>query len=73
MKKYKVNYAEKVNAKAAKTGIKWTYGGKVANYEEVVERYHKFNSFSRVVIGIRITDTDTDTVIYEELKEGGAQ
>lgn len=77
MKKYKINRAYPVNTKASKNGVKWEYGGK-KTWEEALElkerfekniderkEYQKANYI--VQIGLRITDTETNTVIYESL------
>lgn len=65
MKKYKINIAEKVNSRSAKSGIKWRYHGKAENFEETIAIYKKYNG-SRFA-GVRVTDTETGAVVYEEL------
>lgn len=66
MKKYKINRAYPVNTRASKNGVKWEYGGK-KTAEEVEELKEYFEAGHCAMIGLRITDTETDTVIYEKI------
>lgn len=75
MKKYKINRAYPVNTKASKNGVKWEYGGK-KTLEEAIELR---DMFERTIekrredrkagyctsIGLKITDTETNEVLYE--------
>ncbi len=77
MKKYKINRAYPVNTRASKNGVKWEYGGK-KTLEEAQEFKDMFESTLEerrqnclkvaycMMIGLRITDTETNTVIYEK-------
>lgn len=76
MKKYKINRAYPVNTVASKNGFKWEYGGKrtleEANelkewFEETIEKRREDSAAGCcVMIGLRITDTETGEAIYEK-------
>ncbi len=75
MKKYKINTAYPVNTSASKNGVKWEYSGKKTFEEaqekkECFEKYMDQNRKNReagycVMIGLRITDTETGEIVYE--------
>lgn len=77
MKKYKINRAYAVNTKASKNGVKWEYGGKKTwgeavelkeGFEKTIDKRKEDRKAGYCVqIGLRITDTETNTVIYERL------
>lgn len=67
MKKYKVNKAWKVNTHASKTGIKWEYAGKHTR-EEIENMITEFENNIICAYGLRITDTENNTIIYEKTK-----
>lgn len=75
MKTYKINYAEPVNTHCSKNGIKWRYGGKKTNLEEIIKEFEdsiewrssmKAKGYS-ITFGMRITDTETNEIIYERM------
>lgn len=65
MKRYKVNVAYRVHADFSKSGYKWTYRGRTDDPQKWIEEYKKGWTGD----GLRITDTETDAVIFEELSE----
>lgn len=68
-KRYKVNRGIRVNTHCSKTGIKWEYGGKVDEWEEVVDDFIKRArpyAKTTLCVGIRITDTETGEIVCEE-------
>lgn len=75
MKRYKINNAEEVNTKASATGIKWRFGGSVDDYSETVNRFENNIEWYKMKkanghttqLGLRITDTETNTVVYERM------
>lgn len=76
MKTYKINRAEAIgNVSRAKSGIKWRYAGKTSDttkeindFINGVERYKGFyGNGSRVYIGLRLTDIETNEIVYEEM------
>lgn len=76
MKKYKVNRAYPVNTNTSKNGIKWEYGGKKTledamklqeAFENNIEQTLQYRQAGYCVqVGLRITDTETNAVIYEK-------
>ena len=60
MKRYKVNKAFKSQ------GMRWRYAGKVDDWQSVVDEFHKYPTVT--ADAIRIIDTETNEVIYEEYK-----
>lgn len=77
MKKYKINCAYPVNTRASKTGVKWEYSGKktledaqeiIKSFEENIERRRKDReSGCCVMVGLRVTDTESSEVIFEKM------
>jgi hypothetical protein len=65
MKRYSISYAHKVNTKASKSGIKYHYSGRTDNVEKTIAEY-KASLFFR---GIRITDSETKKVVFEDLRK----
>lgn len=59
MARYKVNRANKAQ------GMKWRYAGKTDNWQAVVD---DFNKYPTTGDGIRVTDTETNTIIYEQVR-----
>ena len=68
MKKYKINVATKVNKQASKSGILWRYAGTVSDYESRLADWRSGKGFDFNYPGIRITDTETNQVIIEEMR-----
>ena len=77
MKRYKINRAFQVNARYSKSGVKWEYGGKktIEEAQELKDMFERTLEERRqnslkvaycLMIGLRITDTETGTVIYEK-------
>lgn len=74
MKRYKINTGANVNKHASKTGIKWEYAGKVDNYDKRVEAFERNIEWYRelkesgcaTMMGLRVTDTETNEVVYEK-------
>ena len=65
-KKYKVNKAWRVNTRASKTGIKWEYAGKKSLEEcEELKTYYNNPLYRGNMAGLKITDVETNEVIYE--------
>lgn len=77
MKKYKINRGYPVNTIASKTGVKWEYGGKktledaqemINDFEKTIERRRKDReSGCCVMVGLRVTDTESSEVIFEKI------
>ena len=65
MKKYKMNEARIVNTDASKNGIKWTYRGKFNTIEEAIAEAKKWTG----IIGVRVTDCETNEIVHEEFWE----
>lgn len=59
MKQYKINKAFKAQ------GMQWRYKGKTDDWKTVVE---EFNKYPTTGDGIRITDTQTGEIIYEQTR-----
>jgi hypothetical protein len=64
MKRYSISYAREVNKQASKSGIAYQYMGRTDNPEEAIESF-KDNAFT---MGIKITDSKTKKVVFEELR-----
>ena len=64
MKRYVVSRPERVNERASKIGLKFTCCGRTDNPEEVIETF-KNRKTSK---GLRITDSVTKEVIFEEIR-----
>lgn len=64
MKRYIISYAERVNEKASKNGIKFCCRGRTDNPESTIEMFKN----SKNDKGLRITDSLTKEVIFEEIK-----
>lgn len=77
MKKYKINRGYPVNTRASKNGVKWEYGGKktledaqemIKDFEKTIERRRKDRESGYcVMVGLRVTDTETGEVIFEKM------
>lgn len=77
MKKYKINRGYPVNTRASKNGVKWEFGGKktledaqemIKDFEETIEwRRKERESGYCVMIGLRVTDTETGEVIFDKM------
>ena len=77
MKKYKINRGFPVNTRASKNGVKWEYGGKktledaqemIKDFEETIEWRRKVReSGGCVMVGLRVTDTESSEVIFEKM------
>lgn len=77
MKKYKINRVYPVNTKASKTGVKWEYGGKktLEDAQEIIKEFEESIEWRRkdresgycVMIGLRVTDTESNEVIFEKM------
>lgn len=66
-KRYKINKpAIMVTSTIAKSGTKWEYAGRTDNIEKAVNRYESMRDYE---LGIRITDTETNKVVYEDINE----
>ena len=63
MKSYKINLAKPVGT--TKNGIEWRYKGRTKNLEETIKEYEDFYRWSNA-IAVRITDTDTNEIVYEK-------
>ena len=59
MKRYKINKASRAQ------GMRWRYAGKTDDYKAIVE---EFNKYPTTGDGIRVTDTETNEVIYEQIR-----
>ena len=66
MKRYKINRAYKTNKSVSKTGLKWKYEGKTDDWQSVVDDYNNYPTVTGD--GIRVTDTETNEVIYEHIR-----
>ena len=66
MKKYKINVSHRVNSKASGSGVKWEYRGKTDDWKEKVETIQKGLGSQKEGTGIRVTDTETGEIVYEE-------
>ena len=64
MKKYKVNKARKYNG-----GVKWEYRGKTEDWKAIVQEFEQDieNNGIWYYIGIRITDTETNEIVFEKM------
>lgn len=62
MKKYRVNRAEV--SYTTKTGFRWVYHGSTDNPQMWIESYQE----SRNEIGLRITDNESGSVFFEDLR-----
>ena len=69
MKRYKINEGVRVNKKTCKAGIMWRYAGKVEDWQEVIKQWDAHRMSRNVVVGIRITDTETGQVVCEKMDE----
>lgn len=77
MKRYKINFAYKVNDAASKKGYKWEYRGKTNDADEVIAEFEKDipgkleeikNGVLHVgSVGLRVTDTESGNVVYEKV------
>lgn len=66
---YKINVGYKVNERFSKTGVRWEYHGKVAEWEKSVEDWRR-GIKSGCIRGVRVTDLETGEIVYcEEYKE----
>lgn len=66
MKRYKINVGMRVNKLASKDGIKWRFRGKydTNEWKENADRILRCTE----CIGVRVTDCETQEVIYEAYK-----
>lgn len=64
MKRYSISIAERVNEQASKTGFRFCYSGRTDDWEAYVERYKRCPTR----FGIRITDSQTKKVVFEDLR-----
>lgn len=64
MKRYIISYAERVNEKASKSGISFYCRGRTDNPETTIEMFKN----SKYDKGLRITDSQTKKIIFEEIR-----
>lgn len=64
MKRYVVSIAERVNEKASKSGVKFCFVGRTDNPEARIESFKD----EKAEKGLRITDSVTKQVIFEEIR-----
>ena len=64
MKRYIISYAERVNEKASKSGISFYCRGRTDNPETTIEMFKN----SKYDKGLRITDSQTKEIIFEEIR-----
>lgn len=63
MKKYKIN---KVTSNNPSGNMQWRFAGSTTDYKKVVEEFEAMKGRDGVK-GLRITDTETNTVVYERI------
>lgn len=64
-KRYKMNEGQIVNTNASASGIKWRYRGKFETIEAAVAEAKRWT----LNVGVRVTDCETNTIVYEEMWE----
>lgn len=62
MKRYKMNEM-RLGANQSNSGVRWKYRGKYNSIDDAVAEAKRWSGVS----GVRVTDVETNEIVYEEL------
>ena len=68
-KLFKINTAAKDYRESNSKGYRWEYNGKVDDWGKAIDQYNNGEKYRYShTVGIRVTDTKTGKVVYEQLE-----